>query len=209
MLAPSPAPAEHLVIRPSILYFGTPVVLITTMSEDGSANISPMSSAWALGDRVVLGVSCAAQGAENLRRHGECVLNFPSPELWRKVESIARTTGRNPVPPQKAELGFVHVRDKFALGGFTPLASEIVTPPRIAQCPLQCEAKVVAIHDSAEAAATYLIVETRVLRIHAHRDIVVAGTDHIDTGRWAPLLYVFRHYFGTGPDLGRNFRAES
>lgn len=32
--------------------------------------------------------------------------------------------------------------------------------------------------------------------------------DHIDTRRWQPLLYVFRHYFGTGPDLGRTFKAE-
>jgi len=214
MLATSPAPAEHLTIRPSILYFGTPVVLITTMSADGSANVSPMSSAWALGDRVVLGISSAAQGAENLRRTGECVLNFPSPELWQKVESIARLTGRDPVPEQKAKLGFEYENDKFLRGGFTPLASEIVTPPRIADCPLQCEAKLMALHDSAQAEVPagpvpYLIAETRVVRVHAHHGIVVPGTSHIDTERWSPLLYVFRHYFGTGPDLGRNFRAEA
>ncbi len=38
--------------------------------------------------------------------------------------------------------------------------------------------------------------------------IVVPGTSHIDTARWSPLLYVFRHYFGTGPDLGRTFKSE-
>ena len=214
MLALSPAPQEHLTIRPSILYFGTPVVLITTMSPDGSANISPMSSAWALGDRVVLGISSATQGGENLRRDGECVLNFPSPELWQKVESIARMTGRNPVPEQKAKLGFEYENDKFARSGFTPLASEIVMTPRIAECPLQCEAELLAVHNSAQADAlvgpgAYLIAETRVVRVHAHKGIVVAGTNHIDTERWSPLLYVFRHYFGTGPDLGRNFRAEA
>ena len=40
------------------------------------------------------------------------------------------------------------------------------------------------------------------------RDIVIPDTNHIDTNRWSPLLYVFRHYFGTGPDLGRTFKAE-
>ena len=34
----------HRVIDPKILYCGTPVVLITTRNEDGSANIAPMSA---------------------------------------------------------------------------------------------------------------------------------------------------------------------
>ncbi len=36
-------------IKPSILYFGTPVVLLSTHNEDGSTNLTPMSSAWTLG----------------------------------------------------------------------------------------------------------------------------------------------------------------
>jgi hypothetical protein len=38
--------------------------------------------------------------------------------------------------------------------------------------------------------------------------LVIPGTNHINTDRWQPLFYVFRHYFSTGPDLGSNFRAE-
>jgi hypothetical protein len=38
-------------------------------------------------------------------------------------------------------------------------------------------------------------------------EIVKDGTDHVDTERWSPLLYVFRHYFGTGDELGETFRA--
>jgi hypothetical protein len=45
--------------------------------------------------------------------------------------------------------------------------------------------------------------------VHAHAEIVLEGTQHVDTARWGPLLYVFRHYFGTGDRLGRNFRAET
>jgi hypothetical protein len=47
-----------------------------------------------------------------------------------------------------------------------------------------------------------------VLRVHIHADLVVPGTNHVNTDHWQPLFYVFRHYFGTGPDLGSNFRAE-
>ena len=45
-------------------------------------------------------------------------------------------------------------------------------------------------------------------KVHAHEHIVVPGTQRICTGRWSPLLHVFRHYFGTGERFGRNLRAE-
>jgi flavin reductase (DIM6/NTAB) family NADH-FMN oxidoreductase RutF len=38
-----------MVVEPSILYFGTPVVLISTLNQDRSVNVAPMSSAWWLG----------------------------------------------------------------------------------------------------------------------------------------------------------------
>lgn len=211
---PQVATPEHLTIRPSVLYFGTPVVLMTTLNPSGAANITPMSSAWALGDRVVLGLGSAGQGAENLLRDGACVLNLPSAALWPQVERIACTTGRDPVPAYKADAGYEHVADKFALGGFTRLASELVQPPRIQECPLQLEAELVGAYGeqamaTAEQGAAHLIVETRVVRVHAHREVVVPGTQHIDTQHWRPLFYVFRHYFGLGDDLGRNFKAET
>ena len=39
----------HIDSEPSILYFGTPVLLISTLNEDGTVNAAPMSSAWWLG----------------------------------------------------------------------------------------------------------------------------------------------------------------
>ncbi|MBV8767865.1 MAG: flavin reductase family protein [Hyphomicrobiales bacterium] len=202
--------SETLTIKPSILYFGTPVVLITTLNPDATVNISPMSSAWALGDRVVLGCTASGQGIENLRRERECVLNFPSPKLWRNVERIARATGKHDVPPEKAAIGYEFVADKFALAKLAPTPSETVEPPRIAECPLQFEAELVEARPSngADGRTAFFIAETRVKRVHAHRDVVVEGTNHIDPARWEPLLYVFRHYFGTGTDLGKTFKAE-
>jgi len=205
--------ADHLTITPSVLYVGTPVALLTTLNPDGSTNISPMSSAWALFDRVVLGLTASSQGRENAVREGELVINFPPPELWRQVEALARTTGRNPVPRHKARIGYESEREKFDRAGFTPLASEIVRPDRIAECPIQFEAEVMDVHGPggqwpAERPEAYQIIEAKVVRVHAHRRIVIPGTNHIDTARWSPLLYVFRHYFGPGPDLGRTFKAE-
>ncbi len=55
---------EHISINPTVLYIGTPVALITTLNIDGTTNISPMSSSWALFDRVVLGMSSTSKGRE-------------------------------------------------------------------------------------------------------------------------------------------------
>ena len=200
--------ADHLVISPSILYLGTPVVLITTLNPDGRANITPMSSAWALGDRLVLGLAAASQGAANLLRDAQCVLNYPDAGLWERVERIARGTGRDPVPDFKRRMGFSHMPDKFEVGGFTPSPSDLVRPPRIAECPIQIEGERTGVYGAEDAAAgPRVIIEVRALRVHARSDVVPAGTDHIDPVGWRPLLYVFRSYFGTGPELGRNFRA--
>jgi flavin reductase (DIM6/NTAB) family NADH-FMN oxidoreductase RutF len=204
---------QSVVIRPSILYFGTPVAMISTLNEDGSTNLSPMSSAWALGDRVVLGMADAGQGCANLLRTGECVINLPGAEDWPSVEAIGRTTGRSPVPAYKRDMGYVHERDKFARGGLTSTASDLVKPLRVADYPMQLEAKLVASYplkklEGEDEAPEVRILETHVVRVHAHEHIVRPGTQRIDTSRWSPLLYVFRDYFGTDVRLGSNFRVE-
>ena len=206
---------DAITIRPSVLYFGTPVALVTTLDERGGANITPMSSAWALGDRLVLGLSAQSQGCANLLRGGEAVVNLPDPPLHAAIERIARTTGRTPVPDYKQAMGYRHEADKFALGGLTRIASHAVAPPRIAECPLQLETRLLHarrstpgddddVHDPG-----FVVIELAVVHVHAHPDIVLDGTQHVDTARWSPLLYVFRHYFGTGERRGRNFRAET
>ena len=209
-------PHPHAItIRPSILYFGTPVALVTTLDEHGRANITPMSSAWALGDRLVLGLSGQSQGCANLLRSGEAIVNLPDPPLHAAIERIARTTGRDPVPSHKQALGFRHEPDKFALGGFTRAPAHRVAPPRIAECPLQLETRLLHARRSTPGADDepddpgFHVIEVEVLHVHAHAGIVIEGTQHVDTARWSPLLYVFRHYFGTGERHGRNFRAET
>src|SRR5215475_14423712 len=102
----------HKVIHPKILYCGTPVVLISTRNEDGSANLAPMSSAWALGWIVVLGLGADGKTLEKLARERECVLNFPSEALAGTVERLAPLTGKYPVPEQK-RAQYRYEPDKF------------------------------------------------------------------------------------------------
>lgn len=204
---------DSLVIHPSILYFGTPIVLITTRNPDGSTNITPMSSAWALADRVVIGLTGDGQGLANLLRERECVLNLADTDQHEAIERLAPTTGRDPVPPWKRKVGYRHEPDKFALAGWHALPSSTVAAPRIAESPLQLEARLLhALSRPLDAwrgqAGGYVILELEVLHVHAHEEVVIPGTQHIDPARYHPLFYVFRHYFGRGSRLGRTFKAE-
>lgn len=196
----------HLTIEPSILYVGTPVALLTTLNEDGTVNLAPMSSAWALGDVVVLGVGVGGQTAANLQTRPEVVINYPSPELWQAVERLAPLTAAEPVPPHK-QARFHHNRAKFEAAGLTPAPSDLVTPPRVAECPLQFEATVTSC--DLDAKGNFLIAQAEVLRVHAAAHLVVPGTSHVDPAAWSPLIYNFRHYYGLGPELGESFRTET
>jgi flavin reductase (DIM6/NTAB) family NADH-FMN oxidoreductase RutF len=129
--------APHIVSEPSILYFGTPVVLISSANEDGSANLAPMSSAFWLGWRCILGLSAASKTTLNMIRTGQCVLNLPSVGNVAAVNRLACLTGSDPVPPAKLARGYSYEKRKFETAGLTPVPSLTVAPPRVLECPVQ------------------------------------------------------------------------
>ncbi|HXT90839.1 MAG TPA: flavin reductase family protein [Trebonia sp.] len=206
LTAPPVAPAGHVTITPSILYFGTPVVLLSTENADGTFNLAPMSSAWALGQVIVLGLGADGQTASNLRNRGDLVINVPAPEQWEAVERLAPLTGRSPVPERKRDT-FRFEPEKFTAAGLRPEPSQLVRPPRVAECPLQMEARAADVRPDVEG--DFLIVQAEVVRVHADPRIVVPGTQHVDPQRWSPLIYNFRHYFGLSTELGYTFRSQT
>ena len=198
-------------IEPKILYFGTPVALISSLNENGRTNLAPMSSFWALGWTIMLGLLDETKTAENLERHPECVVNLPAPELWQEVEKLAPLTGKNPVPQIKAQQ-FRFEADKFAAAGLTPLASELVQPARARECPVHLEARVTRLHkmsgDRLQQVGGGVAAEVEVLRVHVANDLIL-GDNYIDPQKWSPLLYNFRHYFRLAQtELGKTFRAQ-
>lgn len=189
----------HRVIEPSVLYVGTPAYLITTVNPDGSPNLAPASSYWALEQMLVLGIETGGQTIANLLERDELTVNFPSGDDWQAVARISQLTGRSPVPAAKAAR-YRHEADKFAAARLTPQPSELVTPPRVLECPLQFEARVERATPGLEE--SYWMVEARVLRVHAAAEILKPGTGLIDPTRWDPLVYSFRHFFRRGAELG-------
>jgi flavin reductase (DIM6/NTAB) family NADH-FMN oxidoreductase RutF len=194
----------HITSEPPILYFGTPVVLISTLNEDGSANLAPMSSAFWLGWRCMLGLSAFSKTTENLRRTRQAVLNLPSDKLVAAVDRLALTTGSDPVPPHKAARGYRTVRDKFGIAQLTPVASQTVGAPRVAECPVQMEVVLEGEHGmSAEDTllrGKAVALEVRVQRVHLAPEILAEGErDRVDPDRWHPLIMSFQKFYGLAP----------
>lgn len=189
----------HRVIEPSVLYVGTPVYLVATRNADGTANLAPASSHFALGRTIVLGLEEGGQSLDNVRRHGQLTVNFPSAEQWQHVERLAGVTGKQPVPQAK-QLGYEYEPRKFERAGLHPVEADLVDVPRVAEAPLQLEARVLRVTPS--VAGEFGMVEAEVVLVHALESITVAGTDHLDPEAWHPLIYAYRHFFDRGAEVG-------
>ena len=184
---------------PTMFYYGFPVVLLTTTDKDGNADVTPISSTFTLGANAVIALVKLNKAYHNVMEVPEVVFNLPTAAMWEKVEAIAPYTAQNPVPPQKMSK-YTYTDDKFSIGGFTQLPSEKVRPPRIAECPIQAEAKVKNVNDR----DAYVLVELEFVQVHAEDHLVMEG-NKINPLEWEPLIYNFKHYYGLGEHKGLNF----
>ncbi len=204
----------HKTIDPTILYFGTPVALISTLNEDGSPNIAPMSSAWWLGWSCMLGLGSMGKTSDNMIRTRECVINLPSQEQVTHVDRLALTTGKNPVPEKKLGWGYRYQPDKFGEAGLTPMPSMEVRPPRIAECPVHMEGVVHDVRPFGKNVSANAF-EVHIVKLHVEESLLVAphaGEDsrpHIDAEKWRPLIMSFCRFFGTGDELHPSRLAQS
>jgi flavin reductase (DIM6/NTAB) family NADH-FMN oxidoreductase RutF len=184
----------HVVTDPAILYFGTPVVLLSTVNPDGSPNLAPISSVYWLGRQAMLGINRNSQTWANLARTGEVVVALPSQDQVDAVNRLALTTGRDPVSERQQKRGYRHVADKFGVSGLTPVPSDLIAPPLVADCPVAMEATVDAMTEDVNRIP---VVEVTVQRVHASPGILATDRpNRIDPDRWRPLIMSFQHFYG-------------
>lgn len=206
----------HVPISPAILYWGTPVVLITTTNPQPSAtssstaapapaptNIGPMSSVWWLGHRCMLGLDASSATTQNLLRTRQCVLNLPSESMAPVVNALARTTGTPTLPPHKVAMGYRYEPDKFTAAGLTPLHSSFVIPPRIAECPVAMECEVKKVHsfmqDDEGKGGFIVAIECEVVKIWIEQGLKMQGhKNRVDPDLWRPLIMSFQELYGLG-----------
>lgn len=193
----------HTTINPAILYWGTPVVLISTTNPDNTPNLAPISSIFWLGHRCIIGLGTASQTTQNILRTSQCVLNLPDDSMASAINALARTTGTRDVPPTKVGRGYRYVADKFGVAGLAEQKSELVSPPRVKECPVQMEGEVMKRFglmedvDVEELRMFITLFEVKVLRVHVWKGLVLKDhKNRIDTDKWRPVIMSFSRLYG-------------
>lgn len=199
----------HRLSEPSILYFGTPVVLITSANTDDTYNIAPISSIFWLGWRAIIGISTSSKTTENILRTRECVLNLPSIYQIDAVNRLALTTGSNPVPSGKLQKGYIHVKNKFSISQLTPMNSETVLPPRIKECPVQMEAIMESYHGIAKddelQVGKIVTIELRIKRVYIDELLLLEGCPNkVNPNKWSPVIMSFQQFYGLSNQLSNS-----
>jgi len=204
-------------IEPAIMYFGTPVVLISTLHEDGTTNIAPISSVWWLGWSCMIGIDATSHTTKNLKRNGQCVLNLASGDLAEQVNALALLTGSKEIPLHKKILGYKSVKDKFVHSGLTPQTApqtsdqdkENEKPSAIKECPIQLEVSVENFshfgqNDERMAVPAYAI-ELKINKVSVMPRVLQDGSNNkIDPNKWNPLIMNFRKLYSLTSELNES-----
>ena len=188
---------------PKMLYFGTPVVLVSSLNGDGSTNVAAMSSAWWVGETAMLGLSVNSQTVRNLEQRPMCVLNLADEAIVDAVDRLALLTGRPDVPEYKRARGYTYEPDKFAAAGLTPAPLGTSLPCGVAESPIQIEGRVRSIHQIDGPESGLRALEVSVLRTRVDDSLIMTNhPTYIDPLRWNPLFMKFTEYF-SGATLTR------
>src|SRR5262245_16491787 len=186
-----------------MLYFGTPVLLISSLNADGTTNVAPMSSAWWVGQTAMLGMSVNSQTVRNLQQRPACVLNLVDATMVDAIDRLALLTGRPDVPEYKRDRGYTYQPDKFAAAGLTPVSFGEGLPCGVAESLIQMEGVVRNIHAIDDADSGLRALEVSLLRTHVDETQLMADhPTYIDPLAWDPLFMKFTEYF-SGAALSR------
>ncbi|MFZ1941019.1 MAG: flavin reductase family protein [Terracidiphilus sp.] len=138
-----------------------PIAFVSTIDAAGVLNLAPFSYFTACGSNppVVCFSTAVRAGARshkdtlrNVEATGEFVVNVVSEEFAAQMNATAAE-----VPPEV---------DEFVLSGLTPLASDLVKPPRVAESKVQMECRLYQIVTVSEKPGGGILVLGEVLRFH-------------------------------------------
>jgi flavin reductase (DIM6/NTAB) family NADH-FMN oxidoreductase RutF len=147
-----------------------PIALVSTVDVHGNANLAPFSFFAGVGSAPPTVLFCPAlrpnipaQSGErkDTLRNVESTREFVINIISEAIADQANVTAAE-VPPEV---------DEFQLSSLTPLPSEIVRPPRVAESPAQMECRLMQVIYTGDKPASGVIVLGEVVRFHVRKDL--------------------------------------
>ncbi|MGY5955424.1 flavin reductase family protein [Kosakonia sp. BK9b] len=182
-------------------YYGFPVLLVTTQDSNGNNNICAASSSISLGEKLIIGISKGSKTWSNFMAGSNAVINIPDHSLWEKVEQIGRLTGGDTLSEAQTKWGVEICHDKFSKAGLHTEASVDIAVPRIAECPIQAECRLVSTSDKGR----FMLAELDIVNLWVD-DELLGDKGIVDSRKWKPLIFNFREYNTVGETLGFNVK---
>jgi flavin reductase (DIM6/NTAB) family NADH-FMN oxidoreductase RutF len=166
-----PAPVSYRLLVGSVV--PRPIAFVSTRSTAGVNNLAPFSFFNAVcGDPPVV-LFCPVwrdpmkDTLANVRETREFVVNIVNEDIVEQMNACSAEVPANV--------------DEFAMSGLTPLASDLVNAPRVAESPVSMECKLLQIVEISAQPMGGNIVIGEVLRFHVDDRIIDAGSYKIDT----------------------------
>jgi flavin reductase (DIM6/NTAB) family NADH-FMN oxidoreductase RutF len=151
-----------------------PIAFVSTMDAAGHLNVAPFSYFNAITNQPpLLGISINRRAGgpkdtyRNIEQTGEFVVNTVDEALGARM---VQTSGEWPEDV-----------DEFQLAGLTPVASDLIKPPRVGESPVAMECR---LHRVIELGASFFVVG-EILRAHVRDAVVTDG--RVDIAKLRPL----------------------
>jgi len=173
-----------------------PIALVSTVDAAGAPNLAPFSFFSGVGSAPPTVLFCPALRAAGAGRDAQRKDTLRNVEETR--EFVVNVVSEAIAPQANATAAEVAPEvDEFQLAGLTPIPSELVRPPRVAESPAQMECRLLQVIYTSHAPGGGVIVLGEVVRFHVCRDLVEdfrvdpAGLDAV--GRMAGNTWVRTH----------------
>ncbi len=144
-----------------------PIAFVSTLDENGISNLAPFSffNAFSSNPPIVV-FSSNRRGSDNTTKHtlenirvtGECVINAVNYAIVRQMAV--------------ASVDFPGGVSEFEKTGLTPVASDLVRPPRVAESPAHMECKVKDIITLGEGGGAGHLIICEILRMHVAKEVL-------------------------------------
>lgn len=173
--------------KPGNMLYPLLVVMVSVADRQGNANI--ITIAWAgtictNPPMVNIAVRPSRYSHSMLKETGEFVINLTTKELAYATDYCGVQSGREV--------------DKWKETGLTPIASEVVKAPAIAESPVNIECSVVKI----ERLGSHDLFTAEVKAVHVDAHYMDAqGSFHLEQAQ--PIVYSHGAYYALGKQLGK------
>ena len=156
-----------------------PIAFVSTVGEDGVFNLAAFSCFTMVGFKPALVCFHAGLKRDGVKKDTVVNIEFSRDFVVNIVdEPLAEAMNQ-------ASAEYPSDVDEFKEVGLTPVKSELVRAPRVAESPVSMECKLTQILESGEAAAGGHIIIGEVVRVHI-KDELWAG-DQIDVSKLKPI----------------------